>query len=107
MNCELSGKVALVTGSPDGFGGETARLLPAEGTRMIALRATASVAGSVLTRQGPLAGRYPAVAAMVILALVPYLALSAALQPLAPIIAGQLHMSLQAMSLTEGLGNAG
>src|SRR6476469_7107946 len=30
-------------------------------------------------RQGPLAGRYPAVAAMVTLALIPYLALSAAL----------------------------
>ena len=30
-------------------------------------------------RQGPLAGRYPAAAAMVIFALVPYLALSAAL----------------------------
>ena len=29
-------------------------------------------------RQGPLAGRYPAVAAMVTLALIPYLALSAA-----------------------------
>src|SRR5436853_318972 len=34
-------------------------------------------------RQGPLAGRYPAVAAMVVSALVPYLVLSAALQPLA------------------------
>jgi len=64
-------------------------------------------AATLLTRQGPLAGRYPAVAAMVIFALVPYLILSAALQPLAPIIARQLHMSLQAMSLTEGLANAG
>ena len=35
-----------------------------------------------LMRQGPLAGRYPAVAAMVTLALIPYLALSAALDPL-------------------------
>ena len=35
-------------------------------------------------RQGWLAGRYPAAAAMVIFALVPYLGLSAALQPLAP-----------------------
>jgi MFS family permease len=57
-------------------------------------------------RQGPLAGRYPAVAAMVMCALVPYLALSAALQPLTPIIAKQLHMSLQTMSLSSGLGNA-
>ncbi len=57
-------------------------------------------------RQGPLAGRYPAVAAMVMLALIPYLALSAALGPLTPIIAGQLHMSMQTMSLGSGLGNA-
>ncbi len=57
-------------------------------------------------RQGPLAGRYPAVAAMVMCALIPYLALSAALQPLTPIIAKQLHMSLQTMSLSSGLGNA-
>jgi MFS family permease len=57
-------------------------------------------------RQGPLAGRYVAVASMVMLALIPYLALSAALGPLTPIIAHQLHMSLQTMSLGEGLGNA-
>jgi hypothetical protein len=57
-------------------------------------------------RQGPLAGRYSAVAAMVMFALIPYLALSAALQPLTPIIAKQLHMSLQTMSLSSGLGNA-
>jgi MFS family permease len=57
-------------------------------------------------RQGPLAGRYVAVAAMVMLALIPYLALSSALGPLTPIIAKQLHMSLQTMSLGEGLGNA-
>ena len=57
-------------------------------------------------RQGPLAGRYPAVAAMVMLALIPYLALSAALQPLAPIIGEQLHMSAQTMSLSSGLANA-
>jgi MFS family permease len=44
---------------------------------------------------------------MVIFALVPYLALSAALQPLTPIIAHQLHMSLQAMSLGSGMANAG
>ncbi len=57
-------------------------------------------------RQGPLAGRYPAVAAMVTLALIPYLALSAALDPLLPIISSQLHMSAQALSLSSGLGNA-
>ena len=62
---------------------------------------------SRLTHPGPLAGRYPAVAAMLVFALVPYLALSGALQPLAPIIAEQLHMSPQAMSLTVGMANAG
>jgi MFS family permease len=58
-------------------------------------------------RQGPLAGRYPAAAAMVIFALVPYLGLSAALQPLTPLIGRQLHMSTQAMSLGLGMANAG
>jgi MFS family permease len=58
-------------------------------------------------RQGRLAGRYPAAASMVVFALVPYLALSAALQPLTPIIARQLHTSLQTMSLGAGLANAG
>jgi MFS family permease len=58
-------------------------------------------------RQGWLAGRYPAAAAMVIFALVPYLGLSAALQPLAPMIGRQLHMSNQTMSLGLGLANAG
>jgi MFS family permease len=57
-------------------------------------------------RQGPLAGRYPAVAAMVMFALIPYLALSASLGPLTPIIAKQLHTNLQTMSLSSGLGNA-
>ena len=57
-------------------------------------------------RQGPLAGRYPAAAAMVMFALIPYLALSAAIGPVTPIIARQLHMSLQTMSLGSGMGNA-
>jgi hypothetical protein len=43
---------------------------------------------------------------MVMFALIPYLALSAALQPLTPIIAKQLHTSLQTMSLSSGLANA-
>ena len=58
-------------------------------------------------RQGPWTGRYPAAAAMVIFALVPYLALSAALEPITPIIAKDLHMSLQTMSLASGMANAG
>lgn len=60
-----------------------------------------------VARTGPLAGRYPAAAAMVIFALVPFLALSAALEPLTPIIAHQLHMSLQTMSVGSGMANAG
>src|SRR5665213_3001666 len=56
--------------------------------------------------QGPLAGRYSAVATMVMFALIPYLALSAALGPLTPIISKQLHMSAQTMSLSSGLANA-
>jgi MFS family permease len=57
-------------------------------------------------RQGPLAGRYPAVATMVMAALIPYLALSAAVGPVTPIIARDLHTSLQTMSLGAGLANA-
>jgi nucleotide-binding universal stress UspA family protein len=59
-----------------------------------------------LMRRGPLAGRYPAVAAMVTLSLIPYLALSAALDPLVPVISEQLHTSAQTLSLGSGLGNA-
>src|ERR1700735_4405656 len=57
-------------------------------------------------RPGPLAGRYAPSAAMVVLFLVPYLGLSSALLPLTPIIAAQLHGSLQTMSLASGLPNA-
>lgn len=57
-------------------------------------------------RQGPLAGRYPAVAAMVLLALLPYLALSGALEAISPIITEQLHTSAQTMSLGSGFANA-
>ena len=60
-----------------------------------------------LWRPGPLAGRYPAVAAMVILFLVPYLVLSSALGPITPLIGGTLHLSPQALSLGAGLANAG
>jgi len=59
-----------------------------------------------MLRPGPLAGRYPAVAAMVVLFLVPYLALSAALQPITPLISGTLHISPQATSLATGMANA-
>jgi nucleotide-binding universal stress UspA family protein/MFS family permease len=58
-------------------------------------------------RPGPLAGRYVPTALMVVLFLVPYLGLSAALQPLTPFIATSLHVSRQTMSLSYGLANAG
>lgn len=63
--------------------------------------------GEMNIPSGPLAGRYPAVAAMALLALVPYLALSSALSPLAPLISSDLDMSAQTLSLGLGLGNAG
>jgi MFS family permease len=44
---------------------------------------------------------------MVVFALIPYLALSAALGSLTPIIARDLHTSLQTMSLGYGVANAG
>jgi nucleotide-binding universal stress UspA family protein/MFS family permease len=56
---------------------------------------------------GPLAGVYPAAAAMVVLFLVPYLGLSSALPSIAPYISAQLHMSPQTISLANGLANAG
>lgn len=56
-------------------------------------------------RPGPLAGRYPAAAAMVILFLVPYLVLSAALPAIEPTIGAQLHMSRQELSITAGVAN--
>ena len=44
---------------------------------------------------------------MVVLFLVPYLGLSSAVLPLTPIIASQLHMTLQTLYLGFGLANAG
>lgn len=57
-------------------------------------------------RQGPLAGRYPAVATMVMAALIPFLALSAAVGPVTPIIARDLHTSMQTMAIGAGLASA-
>lgn len=57
-------------------------------------------------RRGPLAHHYWAAAAMVVFALVPYLALSAAIGPITPIIVRQLHMSGQTMALASGMSNA-
>ncbi|MGI8428159.1 MAG: MFS transporter [Solirubrobacteraceae bacterium] len=57
--------------------------------------------------RGPLARSYPAAVALVVFALVPYLALSAALGPLTPVLARSLGLSHQALALTTGMANAG
>src|SRR3954453_18886025 len=62
--------------------------------------------GTALIRSGPWAGRYPAAAAMVMFALIPYLALSAAIGPVTPNIAHDLGMREQDMSLASGMANA-
>jgi len=56
--------------------------------------------------RGPLADSYGAAAAMVVAALVPYLGLSAAIQPLTPLLVKQLHTSQQTLNLTTGMANA-
>ncbi|MBO0768311.1 MAG: hypothetical protein J2O48_06460 [Solirubrobacterales bacterium] len=57
--------------------------------------------------RGPFADSYFAAAALVIFALVPYLALASAFQPLQTQIATGLHLSSQTLANTSGLANAG
>ncbi|MFZ1993151.1 MAG: MFS transporter, partial [Solirubrobacteraceae bacterium] len=57
--------------------------------------------------RGPLADSYSAAVALVVFALVPYLALTSAVTPLAGIIARQVGLSPQALQLTDGMANAG
>ncbi|MGA9856284.1 MAG: MFS transporter [Solirubrobacteraceae bacterium] len=59
-----------------------------------------------MTVRGPLANSYWSAVLLVVCALVPFLALSSALDPLLPILGAQLHLSKQALSLTLGLSNA-
>jgi MFS family permease len=56
--------------------------------------------------RGPLADSYPAAVALVISALVPYLALSSAMTPLTPVLSHRLGLSRQALELTNGMANA-
>ena len=56
--------------------------------------------------RGPLANSYWSAVLLVVCALVPFLALSAALNPLLPILGKDVHLSTQALSLTLGLSNA-
>jgi nucleotide-binding universal stress UspA family protein/MFS family permease len=62
--------------------------------------------GAASLRPGPLAGNYPAATAMVLLLVIPYLGLSAALQPITPFLSAQLHMTPQTASIADGLANA-
>jgi MFS family permease len=56
--------------------------------------------------RGILADSYPAAVLLVICALVPFLGLSSALNPLLPILGKDVHLSTQALALTFGMANA-
>ena len=58
-------------------------------------------------RHGPLTGSYPAAVALVVFALVPFLLLTGAVLPLAPLISKSLHLSTAALDITIGLSDAG
>jgi MFS family permease len=59
-----------------------------------------------VTWRGIFADRYWAAVALVVFALVPYLALSSALTPLTPLLSHGVHLSTQALQLTSGMANA-
>ena len=56
--------------------------------------------------RGPLADSYPAAAVLVVCALVPYLALTSALTPLAPVLSHSLKMSRATFAMSDGMANA-
>ncbi|HTZ87434.1 MAG TPA: MFS transporter [Solirubrobacteraceae bacterium] len=56
--------------------------------------------------KGPLANSYPSAVALVVFALVPYLALSTALTPLTPVLTKSLGLSEASLQLTTGMANA-
>jgi MFS family permease len=56
--------------------------------------------------KGPLANSYTSAIALVVFALIPYLALSTALTPLTPILAKSVGLSEQSLQLTTGMANA-
>lgn len=62
--------------------------------------------GSIFARRGPLASNYPAAVALVVFALVPFLLLTAAMFPLAPLISKSLHLSTAALDITTGMSDA-
>jgi MFS family permease len=59
-----------------------------------------------MDRRGPLADSYAAAVALVVCALVPFLALAASLGPLTKLIAGDLHLSRGALELTTAMSDA-
>ena len=60
-----------------------------------------------MQRRGPLLDSYPAAVALVVCALVPFLLLTVAVLPLAPLISESLHLSTAALDITIGLSDAG
>ena len=60
-----------------------------------------------MQRRGPLADSYPAAVALVVSALVPFLLLTSAVLPLAPLVSKSLHLSTAALDITTGLSDAG
>jgi MFS family permease len=56
--------------------------------------------------RGPLADSYASAVALVVFALVPYLALSTALTPLTPVLVKSIGLSEQSLQLTTGMANA-
>jgi MFS family permease len=60
-----------------------------------------------MDRRGPLAGSYPAAVALVVCALVPFLALAGALAPLTRLIGSDLNLSQRALELTTAMSYAG
>lgn len=65
------------------------------------------VTARLMRVRGPLADSYGAAVLLVIFALIPYLALTAAVTPLQKIIAPDVGLSPQALQLTNGMANAG
>ncbi|HZO33768.1 MAG TPA: MFS transporter [Gaiellaceae bacterium] len=58
-------------------------------------------------RRGPLADSYPAAVALVVSALVPFLAVTAAIEPLSKLIGHDLHLGKAALQLTTAMSDAG
>jgi predicted MFS family arabinose efflux permease len=58
-------------------------------------------------RRGPLADSYPGAAALVVCSLIPYLALTAAVFPLAHVLAASLGLSLSTLYITISVSTGG